>query len=535
MATNQPETNRKELKRLRSQSATYTEYLPKWKFYVDAVEGGEAFANKTNLHRHVREHEEDFYARAKRVFYDNILEGLVAFFTDFIFSETILRDGGKQDNTFYQNFLKDVDKQGNDIETFMRELSDDMQVFGMMYIIVDNPPIPEHVQTKQDEIDFGIRPYWIAVRPDEMLDWVVDPFNKLQYAKRCQMVEEFDPASGTVKHFERYTEWTTETIRVTDVDISKPSTPVVLPAVTIDNQLHEIPIQIVRFRKSKTNSFMGLSFLRDLAFAAKAILNLNSLNDEFLYRQCFNILAMEAEESLPFKEQEEGEQGTANALIFPKGAKVPQYITPSAEPAKYITDTMQRIEAAMFKRASQDMMNELFNGAKSSGFSKSMSFSKTVPKIASRADILEKAEMNLMRLTMKFMGKTWQGSVKYKDRYEITSLTDWLTQLSIVFSDLGFESETFMKTQFKKLAAQFDGKFTTDELTKVHAEIDKIDFEQWFEKVGPQLDQQTISPAAQQKPKQDGALGTIAQQATQQNSKDVTSATKRVRRNSNAN
>ncbi len=514
---------RQEVARLRATNSIYDEYLPKWATYMAAIEGGDSFANKENLHQHVREHEEDFEERAKRLYYDNILESIIDFFTDFIFNETIQRDGGT-DNEWYQEFLKDVDKRGSTIEEFMREVCDDYQIYGIMYIIVDAPPKGQEIVSKYDEMQAGFRPYWVKVRPDEVLDWVRDPFGKYQYLKRCQKINLFE--NGAVKNLERYTEYTITETKVTDVDVTNPNDEIVINHPPVPNILGEIPIEVLRYKKSRLREDMGNSFIRDLVMSAKAILNLASLEDEFLYRQCFNILAMEAEESLPFKEQEEGESGTSNALIYPKGANVPQYISPSSDPADKIEKTMQRIEAQMHARASQDMMNELFNGGKASGFSKSQSFSKSVPKIATRADVLEKAENRLMQFTMKFLNKEWKGTVKYKDHYELTNITDYLTQLSMCFRDLGIESDTFRATQQKKVVALMDGKYTSDELKTIHAEIEAIDSGEWFETQKLALiGNAGTSPAEQQKSKQSGTSVEVKKEAT----KESPAATNRIK------
>jgi hypothetical protein len=234
-----------------------------------------------------------------------------------------------------------------------------------------------------------------------------------------------------------------------------------------------------------------------------------------LYRQCFNILAMEAEESLPFKEQEEGDDGVSNVLVFPRGAKVPEYIAPSSDPATKMESAQDRVVAWMYRHAAQEVMNELFNGGGASGFSKSQAFQKSVPKIATRAEILETAENNLMRKTMKFKKTTWTGSVKYKDRYDLTNLTDWITQLTMFFVDLGLPmiSETWCKEQWKKAVFMFDGKVDKDVLAKTLAEIDKADLTKWFDRIVPkQLPKATP-----------GAVGAAAQQKPKNNSKGITS------------
>jgi hypothetical protein len=524
-----------EIRRLRAQNSKWLELHPKWEFYLASYEGGEDFANKANLFQHVREHEKDFHERTKRIYYDNHIEELVDFFTDFIFSETIQRDGGK-DEQFYNEFIADVNKKGDDITKFMAEVCTDMQVYGMIYVLVDTPRMqPGQKFTREQAKRLGIRPYWILLRPDEITDWVTDAFDQYVYVKRCEPVTSLD-TSGKVASLERYTEWYLDKIKVSEIDVSDPSKPVLLPSYEIPNALKEIPLVPVRFKRSKKDSVIGNSFLRDMASAAKEILNLTSLEQEFLYRQCFNILAMEAEESLPFKDQEEGESGTSNALIYPRGAKPPQYIAPSSEPADKIAKTMARVASSMLRRATQSLVNELFNGGKASGFSKAQSFSTTVPKIATRAETLERAEVRLMQLTMRCKNSVWTGTVKYKDHYEITNITDWLTQFSIMLHDLGMPSPTFALEEMKKAINLFDAKLTPETKAKVYQELEAKINDAWLSKV--QADQvvegrpannaggDSSSPAAQQKNKQTGTMAEVQKESVKNQGH---SATKRLR------
>ncbi len=523
-----PERDRNEIARLESKHDLYTVYKAKWDFFLSSYEGGEDFASKDNLFQHTREHNEDFEERAKRIYYENEVAPIVDFFTEFIFQETIQRDAGKSEK-FYNDFITNVNKKGEDVSTFMAEVCTDMQIYGMLYILVDAPVLPaDRLVTKRDEQRLGLRPYWVLIPPQEILDWVTDAFGNYTYLKRYQLLSEFDPATASVQRIEKYTEWTAQEIKVTEVDISA-SVKNIKNQTTFPNNLKEIPVEVVRFRKSKKDPEMGASFLVNLAGAARELLNLTSMQQEFLYRQCFNILAMEGEEQLPFKEQEEGDSGTSNALIYPRGAHMPQYIAPSAEPADKMSEAKDRVLQYMYRIAAQNVMNEIVNGGKASGFAKAQSFNTSVPKIATRAEILETTENRLMRLTMKFMRQEWKGSVKYKDRYEITNITDWLTQLAMLFTDLGMPmlSETFAKEQMKKAAMTFDGKWSPEKLQTILDEIDRADLTKWFKKIGPQEKEQKQSVAAQQKSKQSTQTSSeLKAESEKNNTTKVTKKTK---------
>jgi hypothetical protein len=472
--------DKREIERLRSTSALYQKYAPLWNFFLAAYEGGRDFASASNIFRHPREHPDDFNERAKRLYYHNYCYPLVDFFTTFIFTETIQRDG-ESNRDWYDGFITDVNKKGEDITQFMMQVSDDMQIFGMSYILVDAPPAPPEGMTEAQQKEQGIRPYWVLVRPTEVLDWATDSFDQFTYLKRVEFQTRIS-GGFSKRNIERYSEWSQDEIRVSEVDITNPDEPVLLfTGQIIKNEMGKVPFNVARYKRSKTDKFMGISFLNDIAFISREVMNLTSLLQEFLYRQCFNILAMESDPNVPEIEQMQGEISTANMLKYAQGTKEPKYITPPVQPAKFLQDERSANVMSMYKIAAQDTINDLFNGQKSSGFSKSQSFQNTVPKIATRAETLQQCEMQLMKLTFEYMGKEWDGTIKYKDHYQITNLTDALSQLSTLFKDLQINSKTFAEMQMKRMIDEFDGRLTPDQRKKVYEEIEAIDWDEWFD------------------------------------------------------
>lgn len=502
----------KELQRLRSVNSLYEVCNPRWDFYMEAYQGGEEFANGRNLFKHSRENPRDFDDRCLRIHNMNYCESLVDFFTNFIFADTIERTGGGNE-AFYRSFVLDVNKKKDPVDAFMRKVCTDAQVYGQSYILVDMPPLPDDPYfSKADEADLGISPYWVLIRPSEITDWVEDDFGRLVYAKRKQFTTEV--VAYRQVRYEKYTEFYSGQIVVTLVDITNRDKPEVLPAVTTANPVGVIPIVVARYKEDRNNPFVGLSFLRDFAFNQREVMNLTSLLQEFLYRQCFNVLAMETETAFPAKEDTDGDLGTSNVVNYPKGAKAPSYISPPADPAKFLQDERQRVKNEMFLRASQDAINELFNGEKSSGFAQAQSFYKTVPFISSRADMLESVETQLMQLTMLWLGKEWDGKIQYKDRYELTNITTALTQFQILTRDLQITSETFVKAELKRLVHAYDGKLTVDEQTKVDSEIDAIVFTDWISvQKEALLGVSGTSPGSQQKPKDTMTIDEHAKEA----------------------
>jgi len=513
-----------ELKRLRSTHAVYNVYSPHWDLCLAAYEGGPDFANEAHIFRHFRENEDDFRDRSKRLHYINYCDQLVDFYTNFIFSETIDRNGGSNQD-WYDKFVQDVDCCGTSLDSYMRRISDEVQVFGIVYTLVDAPPLPPGTNslTKQQEMDAQLRPYWVYIRPAEVMDWITDDFDKFTYVKRRQIINRVG-AGGEIRTYEKYTEFFPDKIVTTDVDITDSTHPLVQTPVALPNALGAIPIYVHRYKRSKRYPFMGNSFLRDFAYNNREIMNMTSLLQEFLYRQCFNLLVKEVQSGVPITSQQDGVLGTSNVMEVPRGAVMPEYLSPPSDPAKFIQAERQSIKEEMFNRAAQDSMNQLFNGQGASGFSKAQSFSKTVPFIAVRADELEKSENWLMEATLQRLGKDWDGRVKYKDHYDVTNLTDAMTQFIMITRDMGMPSPTFDKVQLKRFVKEFDGKIQPDVLKKIEDEIEAMDYDAWKTIQQQALIGQPKSPADQQKPKSTGTMSEIEKEANNQG----TGATKKL-------
>lgn len=523
---NLKETEKAEIDRLRVSHELYKLYLPEFDLYLSAFEGGPEITDSKNLWKHIRETTEDYAERATRVHYTNYCEPMISFFTNFIFSESIDRNGGSNTD-WYINFLKNVNRKDEDIDTFMRQVSDDMQIFGMSYVLVDTPSAPagldENTFSKAVADELNISPYWVLIKATEVTDWVIDDFDNFDYLKRLQF-KNVVTREG-IRKIEHYTEWYKNHIDINQVDITDPAQPRLLQKQTYNNTLNRIPVEVCRYKRSKRYPYMGNSFLRDFASNNREVMNLTSLIQEFLYRQCFNILAVETETAIPILDQEQGAVGTANAINYPKGANAPAYISPASDPAEFLQSERSAIVQEMFKRAAQDTLNELFNGSKSSGFSQAQSFSKTVPFISNRADTLERLESNLMRITLQLSSKNWDGKIKYKDRYELTNLTDAITQLTSLARDLMIPSKTFVVEELKRLVHEYDGKIDSNIMLTIDKEIEAINWTDWTEKQQEALVGTGNSPAEQQAPKSSGTMTEI-----QSESKSKVGSTKKLKK-----
>jgi hypothetical protein len=67
--------------------------------------------------------------------------------------------------------LEDVDLQGRNLDAFASSVFYDALGFGIAGILVDYPRASPGVRTLADERMLGLRPYWVQVKPQQILGW----------------------------------------------------------------------------------------------------------------------------------------------------------------------------------------------------------------------------------------------------------------------------------------------------------------------------------------------------------------------------
>jgi hypothetical protein len=456
--------DRAEVKRLRSKHDSLKENESHWRFLLRAYEGGPSYVGAETLFKHHRETLEDFQDRLLRAHYTNYIQPLVDFVPQYIYNQPIEREAEESLRSYYDRWKVNVDQAGTDISAFMHEFSEYLRIFGKMYVLVDKPEAPVGVDIKGlSELDaeaLGIDlPYLVMLHPLEVFDWTTNHRGEIEYLKRFRQV-------GAA---EEYTEWYVDKIVVSLVEKNK------VNQKAKANSWNMVPIIPIFEKRSKSDRNVGIPFAQDLAYQNRHVFNLTSLIDEFLYRQAFNVLAMESETAIPQREQIEGTLGTSNVLEVPKGAsKFPEYISPPVDPAEFIQNERDNTIQQMFRQASQDISSEIFSVSNRSGDAAKQAFGRTVPVIAKLADILQDGETRIMHIWAKMLRKKWSGKIAYKDDYSLTNLMDMLLELAQIFNTLHVLSPTFVREEWKRVIREFDSRISQDSKEKIFREIDAI-------------------------------------------------------------
>lgn len=96
-------------------------------------------------------------------------------------------------------WLADIDLQGRNLDTFASDVMQTALGYGLAGILIDYPPALG-VRTQAQEQAAGLRPYWIEVKPQQILGWRaerVGGFWKLMQLRLAEVVEVPDGDFGT--------------------------------------------------------------------------------------------------------------------------------------------------------------------------------------------------------------------------------------------------------------------------------------------------------------------------------------------------
>jgi hypothetical protein len=186
--------------------------------------------------------------------------------------------------------------------------------------------------------------------------------------------------------------------------------------------------------RSLLDQFAGVSAINNIAYVNREIFNLWSLLQDFMYRQCINILALPASllaEVDPETGKSTIEIGTGNAIPVGDGEFPGAYITPPVDPAKFLIDTLQRDVERIYDEA------KLKGGAAAqvatgeSGISKAFDFHETNMLLAKKAQNLEDTERGIVDLWARHKGQeSVTFDVSYARTFDLRDATDEIDELT---------------------------------------------------------------------------------------------------------
>lgn len=439
----------------------YEEFCRWWNFYLNSYEGGEDYLRANYLFRHVKEDEEDFRDRIQRSYYYNFCRTVVDTYVAHIFrkANSIYRRGDEEGD--YERFLLDVDARGSSMNTFMQEqVAPAAQIFGQVFVVVDKPRFKGELNSKAEEREKGIKPYLVAVDTRDVMDFRLDSRGNFLWVRiREPREKQADPfyEKGDDEEYV-YRTWTRERWFLHDEDGNL--------IETDEHNLGRVPVVTVFNVESRKYPGFGVSALSDIAPVNRSIYNWCSLNDEFLYRQCFNILAMPEMPGVKRRKI-----GPGNALTYPiDAARPPHYIYPPVEPGEYLLRNIDEAIKQIYRLAVLGQAWGIERPQNASGVARAYDLYQTNENLVKKAKNLEQAEAEIGVIWGLWEGKKeFKPTVEYPVDFKISDLAEDLrNDFAVLKMNI---SESFNKALKKRAAARYI-KLDPKELQQVMGEID---------------------------------------------------------------
>ncbi|PCI54149.1 MAG: hypothetical protein COB36_10685 [Alphaproteobacteria bacterium] len=176
---------------------------------ANALLGGSVSMRKAQedyLPKNEAETDEKYSSRLKRSFLYNVFENT----TDTMAGKPFSKDVTVQNvpDSMMAN-LENIDRQGRDLTSFACDLLHQALSKGLTFILVEFPQAPaEGERSRQQEIDMGLSPYWVHIKPESMLGIDYDYYNGALVVHSLRILETYESRGAS---FDRKTE---EQVRV---------------------------------------------------------------------------------------------------------------------------------------------------------------------------------------------------------------------------------------------------------------------------------------------------------------------------------
>lgn len=423
-------------------SQFYSSRVDHWRFLLQSYESGQMYVDGGNLFSHRRESPLDFAERKKRATPPGFARSVINTYRSLLSRGDVDRQTG---NAQFQEFMNDdCDRRGRGLGKFIFEAAfAPAQAVGWTWVQVDMPRfvVPSDAPlTLADKLENGIFPYCVHYDATQVINWAFDGFGNLEWLTLA-LPEAIDPATGQ-KQKARVRLYTT-------VDWTEYSESGRQVLATGYHGLGKVPFAILYNERSLLDQNLGLSAINNIAYLNRECYNLMSLLQEFLFKQCFNVLALD-ENSL----SEEGKKtiGTSNAIPVPAGGFTPAYITPPSDPAQFIMDVIEQDVARIYHEAGLVDRSAQQVAQAQSGISRAFEFHNTNTLLVAKALELERFEREVADLWFRWEDQPYDYTVQYADDYDIRDKTAELDEAERVFK-LPLNSPTMKRLIAKHLVS----------------------------------------------------------------------------------
>lgn len=461
------------LKILESTHPEYDKMIDKWNDYLNWYTGDNI---EDYIYQHVREPKRAYDRRKQRAFYFNYVGSIVDLISSFIYSKDIIRTasmamptGEIVEDPDLSEFWKDVDRNGTNIDEFMKQTFIFSQIFGHIDVFVDMPVIPEGVLilTEADRQAIDLRPYLYFVLPIHLTNWQRNDRGDFLWARwREKITPVAGPwdARGDASMW-RYTTWTIHGWWIHLVQKAGGRSTVDLLGAGA-NSIGVVPM--VRFfgKKDVLDNNQGRSSVSIIGKINVSILNWSSLIDEELFQKCLNILVMEESAT----EEDEVKIGNNNVLLW-SGDHPPFYLAPASSPGEFMLKLIEHGVDEILRLSGLGADTGVREAK--SGVALGFEFNQTNRMLADKASLIEKGEINLHKVRSQWLGEEWKGTIDYPETFNVETFEDEITKLEK--AKKAVRSPTFRRLLEKRLADKLLTKLHPAVRDQIMSEIDTLE------------------------------------------------------------
>lgn len=481
----------------------YSKYVHYWNFLIDSYEGGVDYTsadvpqdlqssrssdeiqvmvdgqkhisnNSLYLFRHQFEKDKSFNRRVLRSYYYNFCAPIIDIYTDHLFRNPITEDF-KSLETYIDKRGNNIDRKGSSLIEFRKESAEMSQIYGHYYATVDMPQDKGEVNLQQ-KIENDKFAFFTQYAPQNLINWSLDssgrPFWVVlrETADDLEDITQFTKEKGNKINY-NYRAWTRSEWAVYDKEYK------LLNNGT--HQLKQVPLVTFYNKMSKKyRGFMGISELADISFIMRDVYNLCSELSQIITDQTFAFLAIQGT-----IQDYGGDQslGTGKGLLYPEGANLPAYVSPSADNARVIMDQIDRqinkaFQLAKLEGGSADQKNQIKD---QSGISKAFDFHQTNSSLNKKASNLNDSELKLFDLVSKWeSGKEFDGAIVYPDNFSVTEVNNDIKEAQEILKlNVGklthiAMNKAIMKKKFPRMSEEDMDELIEDMESTVNKESD---------------------------------------------------------------
>jgi hypothetical protein len=451
----------------------YQETVNNWEYYIRSYNGGYDYMVGQYLHRYNLELDNEFNQRLANTPCDNHCKNIIQIYSSFLFRVRPSRDfGSLADEPTINNFLKDADLEGNNLNAVIKQAQNYASIYGHCFLILDKPNVTTN--TRAEELDQDIRPYLSIVTPENVLDWNYErQLNGKYELNYLKIREEVDKKGGTYMRV-----WYPD--RIDTIYMAEREEPRVID--TVDNMIGKIPAVILYNAKSHKRG-IGQSDLTDIADLQKAIYN--------EYSEMEQLIRLTNHPSLVKTPSVNASAGAGAVIEMPDELEPnlkPYLLQPSGSSLQSIMDSIKNKVESINRIAHTGAIRTTKTGI-SSGVALQTEFELLNARLSEKADNLQISEEQLFRLYALFQNGVFDGEINYPDSFNIR---DYATDLMFYqqAKAINVQSPTLSKEIDKEIARavvdddeklniifnEIDiktevGEFTQDEVTEVDQEV----------------------------------------------------------------